>query len=90
MYVDNTDYFGHLVSNEGFETDHSRNDLYTIFSNPYVSFKYSLCVWVFVVCIMRFLLFFTTINTSTLAASTTTTTLTTATTTNNNMQHISS
>lgn len=35
MYVDNTDYFGHLVSNDNFETNHLNNDLYTIFTNAY-------------------------------------------------------
>ena len=43
MYVDNTEYFGHLVSNENFETNHAENDLYTIFSNPYVRINFSLC-----------------------------------------------
>lgn len=37
MYLDNQDYYGHLVYYDNFDTTHMHNDMYSIFDNPYVS-----------------------------------------------------
>ena len=36
MFVDNQEYYGHLVDSEHFETKQLHNDLYEIFDNRYV------------------------------------------------------
>lgn len=35
MYVNNEDYYGHLVSGDEFDQSHLHNDLYALFSNKY-------------------------------------------------------
>ena len=37
MYVDNRQYYGHLVNNENFNTERLHGDMYEIFNNEYVS-----------------------------------------------------
>jgi len=37
LYIDNQQYYGHLVNTENFDTTHLHNDLYQIFDNRYVS-----------------------------------------------------
>ncbi len=37
MYVDNQEYYGHLVNSDNYDTSHKHSDLYQIFDNKYVS-----------------------------------------------------
>ena len=37
MYIDNQQYFGHLVNSENFETTHKHSDLFSLMDNRYVS-----------------------------------------------------
>ena len=48
MYIDNQQYFGHLVNSENFETTHKHSDLFSLQDNKYVSLYFlSWCVRLF-------------------------------------------